>query len=237
MCLPASVLTRFTDGSRLAVGPGALASRVHNPDKFLSTVSGAAAANSMDSPLIHHYYECFNRRRLDAAAALFTPDAVLERMRSEQGRHGAAAYRAFVDGWLAAFPDAKLTIERIQSRGDSLCEVELLASGTHEGTLDLGSGGAFKPSGTKTRIRMRELLEIRQDRIAYSSLSLDFQDLIRQLVIVDYAALMAHLARIRVLSDQLTSERDDPERQRDVTTRLGQELDAARHVIRPYYRR
>ena len=43
MCLPASVLSRFTDGSRLAVGPGALASRVHNPDKFLSTVSGAAA--------------------------------------------------------------------------------------------------------------------------------------------------------------------------------------------------
>jgi predicted ester cyclase len=191
----------------------------------------------MDNPVIRQYYECFNRRRFDEAAALFMPDAVVERMCAEQGRRGAPAYRAFVDAWVAAFPDARLAIERVQGRGDSLCEVELLATGTHQGTLDLGSGGAFRPSGAHTTIHMRELLEIRQDRITYSSLSLDFQDLIRQLVVVDYSALTAHLAKIRALSDQLASERDDPERQRDITTRLGQELDAARHVLRPYYRR
>jgi len=191
----------------------------------------------MDDPLIRHYYDCFNRRQFDAAAALFAPDAVLERMRTGEARRGGAAYRAFAQGWLDAFPDATMTVQRIQPKGETLCEVELLAAGTHQGILDLGSGGTFKPSGTKAFIRMRELLDIRDGRFTFSSLSLDFQDLIRQLVIVDYGALMAHMAKIRVLSDQLSAERDDPERQRDITTRIGQELDAARHVIRPYYRR
>ena len=116
-------------------------------------------------------------------------------------------------------------------------EVELLAKGTHTGTLDIGSGAVFKPSRTTATIRIRELLDIRAGKIAFSSLSVDFQELIRQLVTVDYAALASHLARIRVLADQLSAERDDPERQHDLTVRLGQELDAARHVIRPYYRR
>ena len=191
----------------------------------------------MDHGFLHHYYECFNRRRLDDAAELFTPDAVLERMHGSDTGRGGRAYRAFAEGWLRAFPDATLTIQRIMPRKGTLCEVELLAKGTHEGTLDLGSGGAFKPSGSPATIRVRELLDIRDGKIAFSSLSVDFQELIRQLVTVDYAALSSHLAKIRVLADQLATEHDDPERQRDITVRLGQELDAARQVIRPYYRK
>ena len=191
----------------------------------------------MDQAVIHHYYECFNRRRFDDAADLFTADAVLERMQANDGECGGLAYRAFVAGWLRAFPDATSTIQRITSRTGTLWEVELLAKGTHTGTLDIGSGAVFKPSRTTATIRIRELLDIRAGKIAFSSLSVDFQELIRQLVTVDYAALASHLARIRVLADQLSAERDDPERQHDLTVRLGQELDAARHVIRPYYRR
>ena len=191
----------------------------------------------MDDPLIDRYYHFFNQRQLDSAAALFAADAPVERMRSGEVRRGGSAYRAFAETWLEAFPDATLKIQRIAPRSGALCEVELLASGTHEGTLDLGSGGAFKPSGAQARIRMRELLDIRAGQITFSSLSVDFQDLIRQLVSVDYGALIARLAKIRALSEQLAAERDDPERQRDITARLGHELDAARHIVRPYYRR
>src|SRR5258707_1220050 len=100
------------------------------------------------------------------------------------------------EAWLEAFPDATLTIQRIGPRGGTLCEVELLASRTHQGTLDLGAVGAFKPSGADTAIHIRELLDIRAGRIVFSSWSLDFQDLIQQLVAVDYAVLMAHLMKI-----------------------------------------
>jgi len=161
----------------------------------------------------------------------------VERARPGDAQRGGAAYRAFAETWLKAFPDATLKIQRIAPRSGTLCEVELFATGTHEGTLDLGSGGAFKSSGAQATIRMRELLDISAGRITFSSLSLDFQDLIRQLVIVDYAALVGRLAKIHALSEQLGGERDDPERRRDITTRIGHELDAARHVIRPYYRR
>jgi len=69
----------------------------------------------------------------------------------------------------------------------------------------------------------------------FSSLSLDMQELIQQLTVIDYAALMRHLDRIVDLRLEL-GEAGDADRRRDVAQRLGRELDATRHVIRPYFR-
>src|SRR5690349_15232711 len=91
--------------------------------------------------LIHGFYQAFNDRRFDDAAAMFSDDAVLEHAPLGRQQHGGEGYRQFTAMWTAAFPDAALTVERVSSRVDHIYEVELLASGTHVGALDMGSAG------------------------------------------------------------------------------------------------
>jgi len=80
-------------------------------------------------------------------------------------------------------------------------------------------------------------LEWRGGRIAYSSLSFDTHALIRQLTLVDYPQLTTHLDRIHALRGELDDPHVDAERRRQVADEIGRELDAARFVVRPWFRR
>jgi hypothetical protein len=187
--------------------------------------------------LIREFYQAFNERRLEEAAALFTPDAVLHHaplMREERGPQGALF---FMRHWLAAFPDTAITVERIIER-DRTCEVDLLARGTHLGALDMSGCGVFKPTAARASLHMRHLLEIRGGAFTFSSLSFDLQEIVQQLVTVDYPRLHEHLQRIQQLSEKLQAIRDDDlVERRALVDRLGRELDAARRIVRPYFSR
>jgi predicted ester cyclase len=191
----------------------------------------------MPKPLIREYYAAFNERRIRDASALFAVDATLEHMPSAQTFRGPEAYTQFAGLWLQAFPDAVLRVEHIELRGDTIVEVDFVAEGTHVGTLQLGSFGSFKPSGQRMAIRIRELLEFRGGRIGYSCLSFDTHAFIRQLADIDYAQLAAHLDRIAMLREDLRQSSSHPERRRTLTEQIGKELDAARLVVRPWFRR
>jgi ketosteroid isomerase-like protein len=191
----------------------------------------------MSKTLVREYYAAFNERRIRDASALFSLDATLEHMPLAQTFRGPEAYTQFAGLWLRAFPDAVLTIEHIELRGDTIVEIDFVAEGTLVGTLQLGSFGSFKPSGQRMAIRIRELLELRGGRIGYSCLSFDTHAFIRQLADVDYAQLAAHLDRLHVLREDLRHSNSDSERRRTVTEQIGRELDAARLVVRPWFRR
>jgi len=191
---------------------------------------------AMSESQIHSYYACFNERRFRDAAGLFTSDAVVHHVPLGQQERGSRAYLRFAETWIRAFPDANLVIERIKSRGDTLWDVDLRATGTHLGALELGLYGTFKPSGAPTAVQIRELLDLRDGQIVYSSLSLDIQSLIQQLTIVDFTVLLGHLDRIGELRGELSQVLDKPERQREMLQRLGRELDATRHVVRPHFK-
>jgi predicted ester cyclase len=154
-----------------------------------------------------------------------------------QRAHGYAAYAQFTDTWLRAFPDAQFTMKHVEQRSEQMCEVDLIATGTHTGVLDLGNLGLLKPSGVRLTLVLRELLEIRDGKILYASLAFDINHLVRQLNRVDYTKLMGCLDTIRQLTEEFARAPDDTERQRDVTERLGRALDAARLVVRPQFRR
>jgi len=131
--------------------------------------------------LIREYYSCFNERRFNDSAELFSKDAVLEHGPIGRRQHGGAGYVEFAEMWVRAFPDASLAIVHVEQHGDTICEVDLIGTGTHLGTFDLGPGGTFKPTGARATLRLRELLEIRVEKITYSSLSFDLHELIQQL--------------------------------------------------------
>ena len=188
--------------------------------------------------LIRRLYALFNARELEQAAALFTDDALLEHAATGRQQRGGAGYLDFARMWVGAFPDAVLTVEAITPRSPTSIEVDLLASGTHEGPLDLGGYGLFKPSGTRGNIRLRQILELRDGRIAYSALSFDVHDIVQQLVAVSVPKLLDQLKRVQQLGGRLEqTSADKVIERRSLIDRLGTELDAARRIVRPYFDR
>jgi predicted ester cyclase len=131
--------------------------------------------------LIRRHYDCFNDRRFAEGADLFSEDCVLEHRPFGQTRHGPQGYLDLVQGWVRAFPDCRLTIDHVEQRGDTICEVDLVGTCTHLADFDMGGYGVLKASGVKATLRFRELLEIRGGMITYSSITFDAHDLIRQL--------------------------------------------------------
>ena len=190
----------------------------------------------MSETLIRQYYTSFNERRFKDAAKLFTDDAFLEHIPFGKPHRGKDGYLRFANAWDAAFPDGMLVVDRIDRRSDTLFDVHLVSTGTHRGILDVGIF-QFKPTGAKSTLRLRELLDIKDGTIVSSSVSFDLNDLISQLSTVDYSELTARLERIRRLTDELGRAQGDAARQRDVADRLGLELDAARRALRPHYNR
>jgi predicted ester cyclase len=189
----------------------------------------------MTETLICRYYQCFNERRFAEAAALFAEDAVLERIPARPER-GGTGYVRFATAWIAAFPNAKFSVQRVEQRGETICEVYLLATGTHRGLLDFGVH-RFEPTEAEAVLHVRELLDIRDGKITASVMSVDLNDVVAQLATVDYDELVRRLERIRALSDALVQAGRDASRQREVVGRLGPEVDAARRALRPHFHR
>jgi len=134
-------------------------------------------------PVICEYYEFYNARRFQEGAALFAPDAVLEHApygRSQ--KQGGIGYLESAERSIVAFPDAHIDVLDVKSHSDFIFDVELLASGTHRGILDLGAYGRFEPTGLHVHVRHREVLEIRDGLIRYASVTLDVNDLVSQLI-------------------------------------------------------
>jgi ketosteroid isomerase-like protein len=141
-----------------------------------------APVNATSEELIRRYYQLYNERRIQEAAALFAPDAVLEHAPyGGPPARGPAGYIASAERSFVAFPDAHLDVLGIQSHGESTYDVELLATGTHQGLLDLGGYGRFEPTGLPVRVPHREVLEIRNGLIVYAIVTLDVDSLLAQL--------------------------------------------------------
>ena len=183
--------------------------------------------------LIRAHYDDFNGRRLDRAAARFHPDARIEHATGEVQR-GPAGFSLLAQQWLTAFPDSRLTVREISPRGRNMYDADLVAEGTHTGTLALGSW-SFRPSHVAVELRARELFHVEDGQFRLVSVSFDLQDLVRQLTTVDAARLLVHLARIHQLGEQLAAE-TDATRQRELIDRIGLHLDSARHEVRPHFR-
>jgi len=131
--------------------------------------------------LIRQFYQRYNARQIREAAELFAPDAVVEHAPFGRPSFGREAYIASAERSFLAFPDAQVEILGIHTHSDVTYDVDLLATGTHQGPLDLGAYGRFEPTGIHVSVRHREVLEIRDGLIAYASVTLDVNSLVAQL--------------------------------------------------------
>ena len=77
-------------------------------------------------------YDAFNQGNLAAYYELFTPDFVLHN--ASMTIQGLEAYKQFLSMYLAAFPDARLTLEDMIAEGDKVVTRQTFR-GTHTGDL------------------------------------------------------------------------------------------------------
>ena len=184
--------------------------------------------------LIQQHYADFNARRLDAAARRFHGEARIEHV-TGRVEHGPDGYYLFASRWLEAFPDGRFKVECIRPRGRRMYDVDLIATGTHTGTLAFGSW-VFGATNLDVRLSARELFHIHDGCFDFASLSFELHDLVGQLTSVDVPKLLQHLGRIEELGRALSATDGHPQRQRELIDRIGRHLDEARHVARPYFK-
>lgn len=131
--------------------------------------------------LIRKYYKAFNERRFADAAELFTDDAVIQHRPDGVQLKGPEGYLESSQATIAVFPDIQIQILHVEQRGDTIVEVDLSATGTHQGDWNMGALGVLKASGTSTTIRHREMIEIRGGKITFSSITYNLQEFVGSL--------------------------------------------------------
>jgi len=189
----------------------------------------------MNETFFRDYYSHFNRRRLVDASKLFTDDALLDHVPFGRDQ-GGAGYKRLAEMWIRVFDNVAFTVERIEPRGGTFTEVYFQARGRHIGVLQFGAY-RFTPSNVDAVLRVRELLDVRDEKIVLSSLAVDLNDLITQLVFLDQDELRRRLQDIHRLGNELAQNPIDPVQRQGIIVKLGIELDAARRALRPHFNR
>lgn len=131
--------------------------------------------------LAHRYYDLFNRRLLDQAELLVSPEAVFHYPHSKEHLIGRAGYRELARTWLIAFPDAQVELLDLSPEPNDTVRVELLGRGTHKGALGFGGALTLPASGREAELRLTDTLEVAGGLIVNSWLSFDVEDLVRRL--------------------------------------------------------
>lgn len=126
--------------------------------------------------LIREYYKAFNERRFDDAADMFTHDAVIQHRPDGVALQGPHGYLESARATIAIFPDIQIHILRVEQRGDTIVEVDLEATGSHQGDWDMGALGVLKASGAARTVRHREMIEIRGGKFTFSSITYNLQE-------------------------------------------------------------
>ena len=130
--------------------------------------------------------ELWNERRLEVADAIFGTDCVTHQLQSgvpvDAVPRGPQAMKEHVAGWIASFPDLRLSIEQILSEGDRDV-TQLLMEGTHQGAW-LG----IPATGKKVQIRMFTVHRVVEGKIVEDWVLVESLGFFQQLGVVPSTA-------------------------------------------------
>ena len=132
--------------------------------------------------IARRYYELFNARRLDEAAAMVDSQAIYYYLPTKQRFIGRAGFRAIMGMWLHAFEDAQLEIVSALALNDHSVQIEFLGKGTHTGDLVLGESMCLPATGRTAELPFRNLLEIHNGIIISVELDFDVEEMKRRLL-------------------------------------------------------
>jgi predicted ester cyclase len=136
--------------------------------------------------------DAFNRHDADAFAETLADD-VRTRAPGVGELAGKPAVKAFYQGWLDAFPDARVEIGALHILEDLSVE-EGVFTGTHRGTLHAPAGD-LPPTGRKVRVDYIQVARFRGDKVVSFHLAFDQLELLLQLGLMQAAEAEAPTRR------------------------------------------
>ena len=124
----------------------------------------------------------FNDRQVERAMALVDESAEWHMVPFEVTNHGPLGYRKHWEIWTQAAPDCKVEIDKlIPSPGYVVSE--FIATGTHDGPLSTPKG-EIPPTGKPVKLRIVDLIRIRDGRSYGSRVYFDMLSALRQIGLV-----------------------------------------------------
>jgi predicted ester cyclase len=124
-------------------------------------------------------YEHWNAREFERNAELMLDDGEIHLVGSDLRFRGPDGVLEYSRMWADAFPDGRVTIERVIASGDHVC-VEFTGRGTHTGTLR-APGGDVAPTGRSVTVHACDVYELRDGKIRSQHAYMDSASLFQQL--------------------------------------------------------
>jgi len=116
-----------------------------------------------NADLARRLHEAWNERKFDEIADGMAPDGTLTVVGSGDVFEGVEGSRKYNAAWADAFPDGRLTVDRVIASGD-LVAVEFTGRGTHTGTLST-SMGDIPATGRAVTLQFCDLMEFENGKV------------------------------------------------------------------------
>jgi steroid delta-isomerase-like uncharacterized protein len=154
--------------------------------------------------IVRSLFAAFNDGDLDRAAATVTKDFELVDLGAGQTFHGPEGCREWLETFRTALPDARTEIVNLFAEGERVAS-EHIGRGTQSGPFATPAG-TIPPTGRRIELRIGEIYEIREGKIAKLVAYYDSATIMRQLGVLPSSggaaeramtALMGAGARVR----------------------------------------
>ena len=129
--------------------------------------------------LVRRHVDYFNKRNLPEGAKHVTAEFESANVPLDESHRGPKGYQQSAEGWITAFPDAKMEVTRVIA-GENSAVLEFRGKGTHKGILK-GPNGPIKPTGKKLDMPFVEVHEFKGEKLHRMSLYFDVATMMRQL--------------------------------------------------------
>ena len=132
-----------------------------------------------NADLARRVHEAWNERNFDEIAEVTASDATITIVGSGdtfEGKEGTRAYNAM---WADAFPDGKVTVDRVIASGD-YAVVEFTGRGKHTGTLAT-SMGEIPATGRSLTLQLCDVMEFRNGKVQSQKTYFDTGSMMAQL--------------------------------------------------------
>lgn len=126
--------------------------------------------------------EAWNNRDYDYLAELMTPDGTITDVGSGAQFRGPEGAREYNIGWADAFPDGRITVDRVIDSGD-LVVVEYTGRGTHTGSL-ASPTGTVPATGRSVTLELCDVVEFTDGKVKRIRSYFDSGSLMAQLGLV-----------------------------------------------------
>jgi steroid delta-isomerase-like uncharacterized protein len=140
---------------------------------------GTTSMSENHTTVIQTLFDMFNERTFDLASTLVTEDFVLEDLAFGMTLHGPTGLLQWFQGFVTAGPDAKAQLLRTMTTGEWVA-TEHVGRFTQTGPL-VSPAGEIPPTGRSVEVRIAEVYQIKNGKIALLRAYYDGATILRQL--------------------------------------------------------